>query len=632
MIELCNSKRTYLGKTADGRKRWALDASIGAIQFRENGGEWQDIDPSIEAIDTDGFSIKFTQVPYLGRIANDSKRRIYPDRTNLDCWIEFQKPFASMGLPTRQDRWFYWDFPNALMGVRFDNAGIKFGFRLKNSNAPTSITIPFTTQGITRQGRLLYHNGEVIAELRKPMAMDANEEERECEISFGASEVTINLDTTGLVFPIDIDPDIDLQVGHILDDIHETEDDGSVYDSSSYVNHYSAVASGDRKWGAHRWVSAGLPSKGDTIDVAYVQLYTYEGNYDSANGNLHFQKAASPARFTENDYDVTSRPRTTASVSWIVNDFGTGWQQTPSLKVPLQEVIDSYSPTAIVMVFRPNTDILRRLYSRAYNNNPAASAKLHIEWTAAGETHYGAATLSGVGTLATIGRGVFIGTATLAGTGTLAAIGSFLRYAKATLSGTGTLAAIGRGIFAGKVTLSGIGTLTAIGRGIFVGKAILAGVGTLAAKGIVGGIKYGVAALSGVGTLASKGVIIAIGKASLTGIGSLSAIGRRIFTAKATLSGIGTLTASAVTNLIGKATLAGIGTLSAKGIIVGIKYGIATFTGTGALSAIGQIVKKMRFGVSIPRSIPEFSRSNIQVAERHNIQEAKRHNTQESKR
>jgi len=252
--------------------------------------------------------------------------------------------------------------------------------------------------------------------------------------------------------------------------------------------------------------------------------------------------------------------------------------------------------------------------------------------TTAGETHYGAATLSGVGTLAGIGHGVFVGKSSLTGIGTLAAIGSFLHYAKANLSGTGTLSAIGSFLRYGKATLSGTGTLAAIGRGIFVGKATLSGIGTLTAKGIVGGIKYGVVAFSGVGTLVSKGVIIAIGKASLTGIGSLSAIGRRIFTAKATLSGIGTLTASAVTNLIGKATLAGIGTLSAKGIIVGIKYGIATFTGTGALSAIGQVIKKMRFGRPTPRSIPDFSRSNIQVAERHNIQEANRHNIQESKR
>ncbi|MBA7506121.1 hypothetical protein ES706_04801 [subsurface metagenome] len=382
MIELSNSKKTYLG-TVNGRKRWALDCSIGAIQFRENGGEWQDIDPSIEALDSEGFSVKFTQVPYLGRIANDSRRRIYPDRTNLDCWIEFRKPFSNMPAPSRSDRWFYWNFPNAMMGIRFDNASIKFGFRLKNASAPTSITIPFTTQGITRQGRFLYHNGEIVAELRKPVATDANEEERECEISFGTGEVTISLDTTSLIFPIDIDPDIDLQVGANLDDVYEREGNGSISDSNLDVIHRSNTGSTYRYWGAHRWVSGSLPSQGNTIDVAYVKFYLHVAGNDEANGNLHFQKAASPARFTTSAYDVTSRPRTTTSTSWIANSLGTGWKQTPSLRLSLQEVIDNYSPTAIALIFRPNQDTSRKLYSRPHNYDSSLAAKLHIEWTVA---------------------------------------------------------------------------------------------------------------------------------------------------------------------------------------------------------------------------------------------------------
>jgi len=386
-IELSNSKKTYLGITPDRRKRWALDCSIGAIRFRENGGERQDIDPSIEAVDSDGFSIKFTQVPYLGRIADDSRRRIYPDRTNLDCWIQFDKPFPDMPAPTRSDRWFYWDFPNALMGVRFDNASIKFGFQLKNSNAPTSITIPFTTQGITREGRLLYCDGKVIAELRKPVATDANEEERECGISFEAGEVTISLDTAELAFPIDIDPTLDLQVGANADDAHE-DGDGDVYDTGEYIYHLANTTS-NLYWGGHRWTSGSLPNQGDTIDVAYIQLYIYDASYDDIKSHVHFEKAASPTQINsgEDTYDITGRTRTTASVGWIKHGCGVGWEQSPSLVAPLQEVIDNYSPTAIFAVFRPYTDEYEALRSRAYNSYPTLAAKLHIEWTEPAEDH-----------------------------------------------------------------------------------------------------------------------------------------------------------------------------------------------------------------------------------------------------
>lgn len=91
----------------------------------------------------------------------------------------------------------------------------------------------------------------------------------------------------------------------------------------------------------------------------------------------------------------------------------------------------------------------------------------------------GSATLSGAGTLAAIGRGIFIGKATLAGSGTLATIGRGIFIGKATLAGTGTLACIGHFIRFGKATLSGVGSLAAIGRGIFIGKAVLAGIGSL---------------------------------------------------------------------------------------------------------------------------------------------------------
>lgn len=382
MIELSNSKKTFLGKTASGRDRWSLDCSISAIQFRENGGAWQDINPSIEVGDTGGFSVKFTQVPYLGRIGDDSHRRIYPDRTNLDCWIEFQKPYPSMGLPTRSDRWFYWNFPNAILGIRFDNASVKFGFRLKNASAPTSITIPFTTQGITRQGRLLYHDGKVIAELRKPVAIDANDVVRECEVSFGSGQVTISLDTMGLAFPIDIDPTLDLQVGANLDDVYERESTGAVTDSATSVLHNSNAAAAGRFWGAHRWTSGSLPSMGDTIDVAYVELYIVGTTNDDINGNWHFEELAAPAQFTTNAFDVTARDRTEASVSDIGDTLGVGWHQTPSLVTPLQEVIDAYSPTAVVLIFRPNQDATKNCESRPYNATPAEAAKLHIEYTA----------------------------------------------------------------------------------------------------------------------------------------------------------------------------------------------------------------------------------------------------------
>lgn len=176
--------------------------------------------------------------------------------------------------------------------------------------------------------------------------------------------------------------EIDLQVGANLDDVHEKESDGSIRDYDT-VHHRSNASDSYRYWGAHRWVSAGLPNKGDTIDVAYAELHCPSTLNDDVDGYWHFQKAASPARFTTSAHNVTGRTRTSASTRWDVDDLGTGWKETPSLKVPLQEVIDNYSPTAIVLIFRPQTIGGRILKSDSHNEDPALAAKLHIEWTAA---------------------------------------------------------------------------------------------------------------------------------------------------------------------------------------------------------------------------------------------------------
>ena len=72
MIELSNSKKTYLGKAPDGRNKFALDCHVGAVQMRETGKEWEDIDPTIEELDADGSTINFTKTPMLVKVGEDS--------------------------------------------------------------------------------------------------------------------------------------------------------------------------------------------------------------------------------------------------------------------------------------------------------------------------------------------------------------------------------------------------------------------------------------------------------------------------------------------------------------------------------------------------------------------------------
>lgn len=159
-----------------------------------------------------------------------------------------------------------------------------------------------------------------------------------------------------------------------------------MYLSESAVTLESDVLGGQNAyWGGFRFVSDLFPTQGSIIDSCYIGIvmrFTNPPyNTDDINGNFHFQLAASPLTFAAVDYDITSRPRTTASVSWIQNDIPYGVRvNSPSLVVPAQELWDSYSPTAVVVIFRPNTDVAKICKVISYDYSHTDCATLHLEW------------------------------------------------------------------------------------------------------------------------------------------------------------------------------------------------------------------------------------------------------------
>jgi len=139
---------------------------------------------------------------------------------------------------------------------------------------------------------------------------------------------------------------------------------------------------------------------------------------------------------------------------------------------------------------------------RFYSNNEAVETtkrpKLVIEY---GEPHYGAATITGSGSLSALGQVFKLGSASLSGAGTLTTAAVAMFAGKAALAGAGSLAASGRRIRAAAATLSGRGSLTASAIIVLFGKATLSGVGTLSAQAIR--IVTGIATLAGIGLLSA---------------------------------------------------------------------------------------------------------------------------------
>jgi len=293
------------------------------MHYKDAAGLWQDCDESYSEVDgLDGFTAKFTKCFYHVRLKDGGVRRIYPDRNDLSYWIQIDKPNGiTMGAPVKSGNTWTWDFDHAQIKVQMQSAQVKFSFILKDSSAPTSITIPFSVQGITRTGNILYHNGIPCGKLAKPVAVDTNRVRRDCTATFGTGQVTVNVDTTGLAYPIDIDPTVNLIVGADTDDcIRRLISDVFLTGGTNYV------AAGrwnntDKEWGSGmRFLATGVP-QGANITAATLTLraertFTRDGSH-ICNTRISADDVDDAATFsTSADYDTRWAARTTARVDW----------------------------------------------------------------------------------------------------------------------------------------------------------------------------------------------------------------------------------------------------------------------------------------------------------------------------
>src|SRR4030042_5761179 len=95
MIELKNSRTTYLGRASGGDK-YTLDGFIGAVQMREPGGQWQDIKPCLVR-DAGGWHID--NAPYYAEIRDDGSRLFCPVRNERGKYLRLPSIALFSGLP-----------------------------------------------------------------------------------------------------------------------------------------------------------------------------------------------------------------------------------------------------------------------------------------------------------------------------------------------------------------------------------------------------------------------------------------------------------------------------------------------------------------------------------------------------
>lgn len=377
-----NSRYTIKTEYQDGRT--VLDTYTYPVNYYDSG-TWLTIEPDYYEPDEGEYTAVFSRLPYIVRInENDGARRIYFDRNDLSYYLDIGKPYDNMGPVQRSGGSFTWDYPNAAINVKIENTGVKFTFTLKNENAPDSITVPYSAVGISRQGSYLYHNGAVIGKLSHPYAIDAAGNYRDCSVEFTPGYIMISLDTNGLVYPVEVDPTVDVQIANAYNDASEVGDDTGFSNSQSVFSIFSSTVAAQRINGGFRFPSVDIP-QGSIIDVAYPEVSVTSTGADDANMKIYCEDVDNSNDFNT-EQDVNDRPRTTAYTSWVADGVGTGWQGS-SLDItgPIQEVIDRTGWTAenaLTLLMIGNSDIYRALNVRTYDGYPSYGAKLHVEYTA----------------------------------------------------------------------------------------------------------------------------------------------------------------------------------------------------------------------------------------------------------
>jgi hypothetical protein len=128
------------------------------------------------------------------------------------------------------------------------------------------------------------------------------------------------------------------------DDAEQRQTGGTVYTNSSDLELvYDSSTTGNQYVGM-RFANLGIP-QGATITNAYIQFTVDETNSGTTSLTIKGQAADNAATFTTALNNISSRPTTTASVTWApvawstVGQAGAG-QQTPDLKDIVQEIVN----------------------------------------------------------------------------------------------------------------------------------------------------------------------------------------------------------------------------------------------------------------------------------------------------
>ena len=177
---------------------------------------------------------------------------------------------------------------------------------------------------------------------------------------------------------------VEVRVTEGSDDAEESTS-GTMYLTSSDLELvYDSWENAGNQTVGIRFTGVDIP-QGATIVNAYVQFQVDEISTDAASLMIEGEDIENAPAFTSFAYDISSRLRTPANVSWspvewtAVGQAGTD-QQTPDISSVIQEIVDragwsSGNSLAIII-----TGTGRRV-AESYNGDQGGAPLLHVEYS-----------------------------------------------------------------------------------------------------------------------------------------------------------------------------------------------------------------------------------------------------------
>ncbi len=133
-----------------------------------------------------------------------------------------------------------------------------------------------------------------------------------------------------------------------------------------------------------RYTNVNIP-QGAVIENAYVQFKVDEVSTGAVSLTINYETVDNASAFTSSNFNLTSRPTSTTSVTWSPpawNSVGLAGpdQRSPSLASLVQEIVNRpgwSSGNALVLII--TGDGTRA--AEAYEGDAAGAARLHVEWS-----------------------------------------------------------------------------------------------------------------------------------------------------------------------------------------------------------------------------------------------------------